>query len=300
MTKTPERATLTRRCLTIGVFARRSRLSMKALRLYDRLGLLIPADVDPENGYRRYRESQLATARMIVMLRRLDMPLTDVADIISAPGPEAAERLAAYWDAFEQRVAGQRELVSHLRNKLSGCEDTLGVPDVLMRDVPEQLVLIEQRHVPVEELPGWIGAAMTRLIATAHAHGGIAGFPFVVYYGEVNEDSDGPAEACVPIADHRGGASDGRGGSSDPPDSALADSIATHAMRLEPEHREAYVRLRKAQVAFPQILSAYDGVARWASVNGVEISGAPREIYFADFRSAGSADEVCDVAFPVR
>ena len=286
--------------LTIGVFARRSRLSMKALRLYDRLGLLIPADVDPENGYRRYRETQLATARMIAMLRRLDMPLTDVADIISAPGPEAADRLAAYWDAFERRVAGQRELVSHLRNKLSGSEDTLGVPDVLMRDVPEQLVLIEQRHVPVEELSGWIGAAMSRLITTAHAHGGVAGFPFVVYYGEVNEDSDGPAEACVPVADRRGEASDGRGGSSDPPDSALPDSIATHAMRLEPEHREAYVRLRKAQVAFPQILSAYDGVARWAGANGIEITGAPREIYFADFRLAGPGDEVCDVAFPVR
>ncbi len=61
--------------LTIGVFARRSRLSMKALRLYDRLGLLRPADVDPESGYRRYRESQLVTARLVVMLRRLDMPL---------------------------------------------------------------------------------------------------------------------------------------------------------------------------------------------------------------------------------
>jgi len=91
VTKTPERADT---FLTIGVFARRSRLSMKALRLYDRLELLIPADVDRENGYRRYRESQLATARMIVMLRRLDMPLTQVAEIISAPGPEAARLVA--------------------------------------------------------------------------------------------------------------------------------------------------------------------------------------------------------------
>ena len=67
------------RLLSIGAFARRSRLSLKALRLYDRLGLLKPADVDPENSYRRYRESQLATARLIVMLRRLDMPLAQVA-----------------------------------------------------------------------------------------------------------------------------------------------------------------------------------------------------------------------------
>ena len=66
--------------LSIGVFARRSRLSMKALRLYDRRGLLTPADVDPDTGYRRYRESQLVTARLIVMLRRLNMPLAQVAD----------------------------------------------------------------------------------------------------------------------------------------------------------------------------------------------------------------------------
>jgi DNA-binding transcriptional MerR regulator len=274
--------------LTIGVFAKRCRLSMKALRLYDRLGLLTPADVDPENGYRRYRESQLATARLIVMLRRLDMPLTQVADIISAPGPEAADRLATYWNALEKRVASQRELASHLRSRLSGSEEPLEYPDVLVRDVPEQLVLVEQQHVPVEELPAWIDAAMSRLFAASRHHGGVAGHPFVVYYGEVNEDSDGPAEACVPIAP-----------TSDP-DAALPDSAATHALRFEPAHREAYVRLRKAQVAFPQILSAYDGVARWAAANNVDITGAPREVYFVDFKSAGASDEVCDVAFPVR
>src|SRR6185295_23327 len=169
--------------LTIGVFARRSRLSMKALRLYDKLGLLIPADVDPDNGYRRYRESQLTTARLIVMLRRLDMPLTQVADIISTPGPEAAERLSTYWNEFEKRVAGQRELASHLRSRLSGSEEPLGYPDVIVRDVPEQLVLVEQRNVVADELPAWIGATMSRLVAAARDHGGVAGHPFVVYYG---------------------------------------------------------------------------------------------------------------------
>jgi DNA-binding transcriptional MerR regulator len=274
--------------LSIGVFAKRSRLSAKALRLYDSVGLLVPADVDPENGYRRYRESQLATARLIVMLRRLDMPLTQVADIISVPGPEAAERLSTYWTAIEKRAASRRELVAHLCSRLSGREEPLGYPDVLVRDVPEQLVLVEQRHVAVEELPAWIGATMARLAATARHHGGVAGHPFVVYYGEVNEDSDGPAEACMPIAPS----------SDSQPE--LPDSVATHALRFEPAHREAYVRLRKAQVAFPQILSAYDGVVRWAAANGVEITGAPREVYFVDFISAAPGDDVCDVAFPVR
>ena len=58
------------RWLSIGEFARRSRLSVKALRLYDRRGLLVPAVIDETNGYRRYRETQLARARLIAMLRR--------------------------------------------------------------------------------------------------------------------------------------------------------------------------------------------------------------------------------------
>jgi hypothetical protein len=51
-------------------FSRRSQLSIKALRLYDRLGLLRPAAVDGRNGYRGYDESQLFTARLIVLAGR--------------------------------------------------------------------------------------------------------------------------------------------------------------------------------------------------------------------------------------
>jgi DNA-binding transcriptional MerR regulator len=40
--------------MTIGEFSKRSRLSAKALRLYDELGLLPPAEVDARSGYRLY------------------------------------------------------------------------------------------------------------------------------------------------------------------------------------------------------------------------------------------------------
>jgi DNA-binding transcriptional MerR regulator len=81
--------------------------------VYDHVGLLKPAQVDLGTGYRRYRESQLATARLVVMLR-LDMPLVQVVEIVSAPGPVVAERLASYWEGFEHRIAGQRELVGYI------------------------------------------------------------------------------------------------------------------------------------------------------------------------------------------
>ena len=265
--------------LTIGVFARRSRLSLKALRLYDRLGLLAPSDVDAESGYRRYRESQLETARLVAMLRRLDMPLAHVSEVLAARGRERADVIESYWKAVEVRTASQRELAAHLRSVLSGGASKYGFA-IHEREVPEQLVLTEKRHVRVPELATWIPAATVRLTQSAKRYGGVIGSWIVVYYGEVNEDSDGPVEVCAPVE--------------------ARDRIADDsALRREPAHREAYARLRRAQVEFPQILSAYDAVLEWISSKGLACTGASREIYFADYATAAPADEICDVAFPV-
>ncbi|WP_367135580.1 MerR family transcriptional regulator [Saccharothrix sp. HUAS TT1] len=268
------------RLLGIGEFARRSRLSVKALRLYERQGLLCPAEVDAGNGYRRYREDQLVGARLVALLRRLDMPLVDVARIVAAPEADRADLVADYWADVEHRVAVRRGLAAHLRVVLSGGKGLAEMYEVKQREVPEQVVLTEQRHLLQPELDGWIGAAADRLAKAAEAHGGVAGPMFVVYHGEVNEDSDGPVEACVPVR-------------ADAPPSGVA-------ARVEPAHREAYARLTKAQVVFPQILSAYDAVAAWIKENGHSIHDAPREVYFADWAAAGPDDGVCDVAFPLR
>jgi effector-binding domain-containing protein len=172
-------------------------------------------------------------------------------------------------------------LVGYIRGKLLGGEATMGLSEVREREVPEQLVLTEQRHVDVEQLPARIGAAMRHLTESARRYGGTVGARFVVYYGEINEDSDGPAEACVPIDPARARARNSR-------------------MRREPAHREAYVRLTKAQIAFPQITSAYDRVSAWVTSHGLTLAGHPREVYIGDFARARPQDEVCDVAVPMR
>ncbi|WP_032917763.1 MerR family transcriptional regulator [Streptomyces rimosus] len=116
--------------LSIGAFARASRLSPKALRLYDELGLLPPAQVDPANGYRRYRLAQLEQARLVAWLRQLGMPLARIRDVCGlAPGP-AAEAVAAYWARTEADTAARRELaaflVNHLRGKETGMDANRG------------------------------------------------------------------------------------------------------------------------------------------------------------------------------
>lgn len=81
--------------LTIGAFAARARLSAKALRLYDRLGLLAPAHVDEATGYRYYRAGQAERARLVALLRRLDMPLARIAEVVHADGDRSAGLLDA-------------------------------------------------------------------------------------------------------------------------------------------------------------------------------------------------------------
>ena len=82
-----------RQLLTIGTFARAARLSPKALRLYDQLGLLRPAAVDGESGYRFYDPAQLERARLIAWLRRLAMPLERIRRVCDLPAPAAAEEI---------------------------------------------------------------------------------------------------------------------------------------------------------------------------------------------------------------
>jgi hypothetical protein len=60
--------------LSIGEFARRSRLSLKALRLSDEMGWLLPARVDAGSGYRYYEVGQLERARLVAALRQLEVP----------------------------------------------------------------------------------------------------------------------------------------------------------------------------------------------------------------------------------
>ncbi|MFE1253631.1 MerR family transcriptional regulator [Streptomyces fungicidicus] len=275
----------------IGAFAARARLSAKALRLYDRLGLLAPARVDTATGYRFYRPDQVERARLVALLRQLDMPLARIAGIVDADdGTTAAARLSAYWADVEERLAGQRTLADYLRGRLSGrSSEMYGKFVVETVDVPPQVLITESRHTLADELPTWIGASLGRLEEAAPECGGVAGVPFVAYHAEVSMESDGPAEACVPVADE-----------------AAARAWAERrgrawetAVRVEPAQRLAFTRITKAQVAHPQILAAFEAVEEWMRERGLTPAGPCREVYFADWEAAGPEDPVCDVAFPV-
>ncbi len=68
---------------SIGNFANLTRLSIKALRLYDELDILKPLHIDPQSGYRYYGVDQLSSARMIRSMRDMDMPLATIRRVLA-------------------------------------------------------------------------------------------------------------------------------------------------------------------------------------------------------------------------
>lgn len=115
--------------LSIGRFARLSGLSIGALRHYDELGLLVPAEVDRWTGYRRYRRAQLDRARSIARLRELELPLDEMAAVLDSP--DELGRLAAldrHRQRVEARVARGQHVLHHIRGLIDRKEPLMSRP----------------------------------------------------------------------------------------------------------------------------------------------------------------------------
>lgn len=242
--------------LAIGEFASASRLSQKALRLYGENDLLPPAWVDPESGYRYYRAEQLRTATLIALLRRAGLPLAEIRTFLREP---TAERVDAYERAAADEMLERRRVLRHVKRVLE--EEPMY--DVISKQVDEQPYVSRIKRVYVSDLEGFILDTFEEL--------GRAGSPepaFVLYHGPVNNEENGPVEACVPAPDG---------------DKCL------------PAGEVAYTEIKGEQCKFPQILGAYEAVYRWAREHGREASGPAREIYLL----GPGEDEQLHIAVPL-
>ena len=107
--------------LSIGDFSRATHMSVKMLRHYHQIGLLEPADVDPDTNYRRYTADQIPTAQVIRRFRGLQMPLERIRDVLAAPDPATRNALiASHLDTLQDSLTQTQAAVASLRNLLDG------------------------------------------------------------------------------------------------------------------------------------------------------------------------------------
>jgi DNA-binding transcriptional MerR regulator len=103
--------------ISIGYFASQTGLSIRALRLYDEVGLLKPAVVVKHNKYRYYKIEQIPIALEIKTYRDNDVPLEEIKQILNHP-PSAKERLEQHLERLRQRLIQHQMMIGQLEQML--------------------------------------------------------------------------------------------------------------------------------------------------------------------------------------
>jgi DNA-binding transcriptional MerR regulator len=260
-----------------------SRLSPKALRRYDELGLLPPAHVDAGSGYRWYVAGQLDRARLVALLRQIGVPLAQVKVILDLGAEAAAEQLDAYWAGVEAGHSARRDLAGYLIDRLNGKRSVMY--EVGVRDIPARSLLSLQRHGHPDRLmlvgKEFFGRLRNEGVPRPD---GVAGAPFVIYHGHVDEDSDGPIEWCWPVPHEQ------------------AKQIATRfpdlTLRTEAAHQEAFIHLETAQVNNAQTMILLETLLTWAGQQHRHPTGGIRQVLTPSPPSVGHHPG-CDWAVPL-
>ncbi|MFD4992472.1 MerR family transcriptional regulator [Cellulosimicrobium cellulans] len=225
--------------LTSGEMVRASGLSIKALRLYDANGLLVPAGVDPRTGYRAYAPEQVERARALALLRRIDVPLARVPEVLDADPRDVRDVLLGWWDEQQRALAEQRATAEELARRLAVRR---GDAEVRWREVPACTVATITSSTTQADLVPTFSADLLTIRAYLAAAGAEAGAAhWVIYHSPVGRDVPGRVEACVP---YRG----------------AVVPAGPVVLREDPARTEAYVEVPSRDCRFPQIVGYLDAL----------------------------------------
>jgi effector-binding domain-containing protein len=269
-----------RNFVPIGRFSTMTRLSIKALRRYDEIGLLVPAEVDQSSGYRYYRYDQANRAEAIRILRRLDMPLEEIRELLDAEPEVGAKLLRAHRGRLEEELDRHRRMLAYLERLIERDEGVMPY-DVGIKDVPAQHVARIRRTVSLATISSDIGEGFARIWdALGSAPLTISGPPFLTTLGALDEDMGGEVDLAVPLAAPFEEGDEFVRGAELPP---MTVAWTTH------------------HGPYDEIGPAYHTVAGWIQEHGHELAGPTREIYLTDPNvTPGVADYLTEVQFPIR
>ena len=251
--------------LPIGRFARLTGLSIRSLRRYADMGLLVPAHVDEDSGYRYYTLDQAREGAAIRRLRALDVPLEEVRALLHATPEELRDGLIAQRSRLEGRAVELRSALAELTRLIDG-KETL-VPDKEMvrfetgiQDVDEQHLLVIREHVHQDEMKD----VVPRDIGEVHA-----------YLEERGLGFHGPPVCICPFADQEGKLQAEIGW-------PVAEPVEGRG-RIEPKTVPAIRALVMKHVGpYTALGNSYRLMTEVMEENGLEASGDPREVYLSN------------------
>lgn len=129
----------------IGEFSRIARVTTRQLRYYDEYGLLHPARIDHESGYRYYSVSQLPRLNRILALKELGLSLDQITRLLddAVSADELNGMLAMKKAQLEQTVQEELLQIQQIAYRIEQVREdgSLKDYDVVVQDIPETKIL---------------------------------------------------------------------------------------------------------------------------------------------------------------
>jgi DNA-binding transcriptional MerR regulator len=182
--------------ITIGEFSRLTHLPVKTLHHYHDVGVLVPAEVDPATGYRRYTPEQVTDAHLVRRLRDVRMPPAEIRAVLHAAPHEREAGIAAHLDRLHRRLTETATAVASLRALMAG-----PVPSpVRMREVPAVAAVADRTVISREAIGDYCAEVYPRLFAEVGRSGLQPAGPGAALYGKGWFENDGgEVTAYVPV-----------------------------------------------------------------------------------------------------
>ena len=261
---------------SIGEFARLGTVSVRALRHYDEIGLLRPAKVDPDTGYRGYSAEQLGQLNRIVALKELGLSLAQVRQLLGGITLDELRGMLMLRRAqLEQELEAHASQLRGVEARLRYIEREGAMPadDIVVKKLPAMGVVVIAEPAPAfgpENIVPVVNRAeeqfrqlrIRELVKEAGPY-------FIFYEGEPGNDLT--VNLALPVAE--------------PP----AELPAPARYLVLPEVGEAAVTVRNGPAAsiFPFV---YHDLARWVDERGYQATGPGREVW------AHMVDDVAEVS----
>ena len=264
--------------LQIGEFSRVCQVSVKTLRHYDKIGLLVPAEVDRFTGYRYYRPEQIDRMNYIQRLKRYGFSLEEIQRLIALSDNAAlAHELRRQKEKLKRAQQEMAIVLSELQTHISVFERTGDIMiyqkgyTIETRQSPAMNLLTRRAMMGVDEFGRHFSALFERAVREHATPTGLTGARY--YDDEFNHESS-DIEVFMEIRE-----------------TGKADVVSAPVECAMTVHRGGYSTLSEA----------YGAIVSWIIENGYEIAGAPFDLYVrTQFDTPSPEAWMTEVYFPIR
>lgn len=264
--------------LQIGEFSRVCQVSVKTLHHYDKIGLLIPAEVDRFTGYRYYKTEQIDDMNYIQRLKRYGFSLDEIQHLL--PISDKKELVNALRQQKEQLKRKKQEMdmiLNELQTHISVFERTGDIMTyqkgytIEIKNSPAMNVLANRAMMGVDEFGKYYSTLFERVPKEHVTPTGLNG---ARYYDKEFDSQSSDIEVFIGIREKD-----------------KADVIVESCECAMTVHHGVYSTLSEA----------YGAVVTWIAEHDYEIAGAPFDLYIkTQFDSLAPEEWETEVYFPIR